>query len=55
MFLGPFIFHGKTVASAMCLDILENYGVPQIPDGYIFQQDGAPPHFWTPVTEFPNE
>jgi hypothetical protein len=21
----------------------------------IFQQDGAPPHFWTPVTKFLNE
>jgi hypothetical protein len=39
----------------MCLDILENYAVPQVCDGYIFQQDGAPPRFWTPVTQFPNE
>jgi hypothetical protein len=33
--------------------MLENYAVPQVPHGYIFQQDGAPP--WTLVTEFLNE
>jgi hypothetical protein len=29
--------------------MLENYAVPQVPHGYIFQQD------WTLVTEFLNE
>jgi hypothetical protein len=35
----------------VCPNILESYTEPQLPDRYIFQQDGAPPHFWTPVTE----
>jgi hypothetical protein len=29
--------------------------MPQEPDEYIFQQNSAPPHFWTPVTEFFNK
>jgi hypothetical protein len=33
----------------------ESFAVPQIPDGYFFQQDGTPPYFWTPVTEFLNK
>jgi hypothetical protein len=32
----------------------ENYAVPQIPEGYVFQQDVAPSHFWIPVAEFLN-
>jgi hypothetical protein len=32
------------------LDMLENFAVPQIPSGFIFQQDGAPPHFHRDVT-----
>jgi hypothetical protein len=27
---------------AMYLDMPENYAVPQVPDRYVFQQDGAP-------------
>jgi hypothetical protein len=32
------------------LDMLENFAVPQIPPGFIFQQDDAPPHFHRDVT-----
>jgi hypothetical protein len=37
------------------LDMLENFAVPQIPPGFIFQQDCAPPHFHRDVTTFLNE
>jgi hypothetical protein len=43
------------VREAVYLDMLKNCAVPQLLDGYIFQQDGAPPHSWTHVTEFLNE
>jgi hypothetical protein len=43
----PFSFHGQTVTGAVNRDMPENCTVPQVPDGYIFQQD-----FWIPVTEF---
>jgi hypothetical protein len=35
--------------------MLENYAVPQIPPSFIFQQDGAPPHFHRDVTTFLDE
>jgi hypothetical protein len=35
--------------------MLENYAMPQVSDGHTFQHDGAPPHYWTPVTEFLNQ
>lgn len=47
----PF-FHEKMMTDAVYLDMLENYAVPKVLDGYIFQQNLAPPHFWTPATEF---
>jgi hypothetical protein len=50
----PFLLHEKTVTDAVYLHILENYAVPQIPEGYVFQQDVAPSHFWIPITEFLN-
>jgi hypothetical protein len=50
--IGPFFFHEKTMTGALYLDMLENYAVPWVPGGYIFQQDEAPPQ--TPVTEFLN-
>ena len=37
------------------LDMLENSAVPQIPPGFIFQQEGAPPHFYRDVTTFLDE
>jgi hypothetical protein len=35
--------------------MLEHFAVPQIPPGFIFQQDGAPPHFHRDVTTFLDE
>ncbi|KAJ4447016.1 hypothetical protein ANN_09004 [Periplaneta americana] len=37
------------------LDMLQLYAVPQLPDGAIFQQDGAPPHFANMVRTFLDE
>ncbi|GBL92696.1 hypothetical protein AVEN_119092-1 [Araneus ventricosus] len=34
------------------LDMLQLYAVPQFPEGVIFQQDGAPPHYGNIVREF---
>ncbi|GBN72736.1 hypothetical protein AVEN_37053-1 [Araneus ventricosus] len=34
------------------LDRLQLYAVPQFPEGSIFQQDGAPPHYGNIVREF---
>jgi hypothetical protein len=42
------------VTGALYLGMLENHAVPQVPDGYILQQNGAP-HFLTPVTGFLNK
>jgi hypothetical protein len=53
--IGPLFFHEKAVTDAVYLDMLENYAIPQVSDGYTFQHDGAPPHYWTPVTEFLNQ
>ena len=42
-----------------CLDMLENWLMPQLADeevqGYIYQQDGAPPHSHKEVREYLNE
>jgi hypothetical protein len=40
---------------AVCLDMVETYSVPHVHDGYIFQQGGAPSHFWILVAEFLSE
>ncbi|GBM56365.1 hypothetical protein AVEN_7173-1 [Araneus ventricosus] len=32
--------------------MLQLYAVPQFPEGVIFQQDGAPPHYGNIVREF---
>jgi len=45
----------STVTGHSYLDMLENFAVPQIPPGFIFQQDGAPPHFHRDVTTFLDE
>jgi hypothetical protein len=45
------IFHENAVRSAAYLDMPENYVVPQVPKQYVFQRDGAPPHFWTLGTD----
>jgi hypothetical protein len=46
--VGPCFFHEGTTTSAVYVDMLENFVLPQIiaeVDGFIFQQDGAPAHF----------
>ena len=53
--IGPFFFMESTVTGHSYLDMLENFAVPQIPPGFIFQQDGAPPHFHRDVTTFLDE
>ena len=35
--------------------MLQNYTIPQIPQGYVFQQDGAPPHFALHVRDHLNQ
>ncbi|GFY02742.1 hypothetical protein TNCV_3506221 [Trichonephila clavipes] len=35
----PFYFIEKTVMGHVYLDMLENFAVPQIPPGFLFQQD----------------
>jgi len=40
----------STVTGHSYLDMLENFAIPQIPPGFIFRQDGAPPHFHRDVT-----
>jgi len=35
--------------------MLEKFAIPQIPAGFIFQQNGAPPHFHRDVTTFLDE
>jgi hypothetical protein len=53
--IGPFFFMESTVTGHSYLDMLENFAVPQIPPGFIFQQDSAPPHFHRDVTTFLDE
>jgi hypothetical protein len=40
---------------AVCFYMLSIFAMPQIPDGYSFQQDEAPFFNWTLVTEFMNQ
>jgi hypothetical protein len=42
------------VTDTVYIDTVENYAVPQVPDGCILQEDGLP-HFRTFVTESLNE
>ncbi|GBN91329.1 hypothetical protein AVEN_128442-1 [Araneus ventricosus] len=41
-----------TVTSNIYLDMVQLYAVPQFPEGVIFEQDGAPPHYGNIVREF---
>ena len=56
--IGPFFFSESTVDSAVYLDMLQEFAVPQLehlqPD-VIFQQDGAPPHWSLNVRQFLDE
>jgi hypothetical protein len=47
----PFLFH-KEASVVVYLDALERYVMPQVPGGYVLQQDRIASHFWTPVTVF---
>jgi len=53
--ISPFFFMESTVTGHSYLDMLENFAISQIPPGFIFQQDGAPPHFHRDVTTFLDE
>jgi hypothetical protein len=53
--ISPFFFMESTVTGHSYLDMLENFAVPHIPPGFIFQQDGALPHFHRDVTTFLDE
>jgi hypothetical protein len=48
----PFFFDEATVTGASYLNMLQNYAITRIPQGYFFQQDGAPPHYANTVKAF---
>jgi hypothetical protein len=50
--IGPFFFKEATVTGASYLNMLQNYAITRIPQGYFFQQDGAPPHNVNTVKAF---
>lgn len=55
---GPFFFVENTVTGITYLDMLENYLFPQLEtdsNDFIYQQDGAPPHWHLEVREFLNQ
>jgi hypothetical protein len=49
--IGSFFFEEATVTGASYLNMLQNYTITGIPQGY-FQQDGAPPHYANTVKAF---
>lgn len=54
---GPFFFAENTVQGPAYLDMLEAWLFPQLKEamnGFIFQQDGAPPHWHRDVRNFLN-
>ncbi|GFX72031.1 DUF4817 domain-containing protein [Trichonephila clavipes] len=50
--IGPFFFVEKTVTGYVYLDMLENFSIPQIPSGFLFQQNGTPPSNHADVIAF---
>jgi len=55
---GPIFFAENTVTGVTYLAMLQNWPLPQMSedsDDFIFQQDGAPPHWHRDVRRFPNE
>jgi len=55
---GPFFFAQKTVIGVTYLAMLQNWLLPQMSENsedFIFQQDGAPPHWHQDVRRFLNE
>ena len=53
--IGSYFFAHKVVTANMYRDMLQLYAVPQLPDGTIYQQDGAPPHFANIIHTFLEE
>ena len=54
---GPFFFGEKTVTGTSYLDMLTLWLFPQLTedsDNFVFQQDGAPPHWMLDVREYLN-
>lgn len=55
---GPFFFEWPSVTGDTYLDMLQNWLLPRLQanerDDYIFQQDGAPPHWSLKVRDFLN-
>jgi hypothetical protein len=52
---GPSLGGYRVYIQYSIVQLLENFAVPQIPPSFIFQQDGAPPHFHRDVTTFLDE
>lgn len=55
---GPFFFTEKTVTGCTYLDMIEQWLFPQLQEdsnNFLFQQDGAPPHYHTDVRAFLND
>jgi hypothetical protein len=55
---GPFFFIERSVTANVYLDMLEQWLMPQLDTDstdYIFQQDGAPPHWGMEVRTFLNQ
>ena len=48
-------FSDRTVTAHAYMDKLQLYAVSQLPDGTIYQQDGAPPHFANMIRTFLDE
>ncbi|GFU23897.1 uncharacterized protein TNCV_3331661 [Trichonephila clavipes] len=55
---GPFVFGEPTVTGSAYFDALQQCLFPQLkesePDNFIWQQDGAPPHWHLPVRDWLN-
>jgi hypothetical protein len=51
---GPFFLAEKSVTGEVYLKMLQNWSVPQLAEEeeFIFQQDGAPPHWHMGVREY---
>lgn len=55
---GPFFINGNALKGTMYLDILDLWLFPQLTEdinNFIFQQDGAPPHWHNDVRDYLNE
>ncbi len=58
--IGPYFFEGDTITGESYLKMLKNYFLPIVRQKHlvgkiIFQQDGAPPHYATPVRKLLND